>query len=147
MLRGRFGDTSGRPYLKGRLLIPRLAVTSDISFLVDTGAGSTILSPADGRKMRLDYETLDEAPGGSVGIGGKSKIYPEDAFIAFMQVDGPLIIYKCELGIMEPKEETLILSSLLGRDLLRYWRMEYNQLSGHLIFDTLGGTGSHSVYA
>lgn len=38
MLRGRFGDTSGRPYLEGRLFLPRLKLQGDISFIVDTGA-------------------------------------------------------------------------------------------------------------
>lgn len=43
MLRGRFGHASKRPYIQGRLFIPRLDIWSDISFLVDTGADKTTL--------------------------------------------------------------------------------------------------------
>ena len=48
MLRGRFGHANKRPYIQGRLFIPRLEVWSDVSFLVDTGADKTSLLPADG---------------------------------------------------------------------------------------------------
>ena len=76
MLRGRFGDTSKRPYLEGRLLIPRLRVWSDISFLVDTGADKTTLLPADSLKMGLDYNTLTKSSDPAIGIGGIShKLY------------------------------------------------------------------------
>lgn len=43
MLRGRFGDTTGAPYIEGRLILTRLNLTADISFLVDTGADYTVL--------------------------------------------------------------------------------------------------------
>jgi hypothetical protein len=36
MIEGRFGDTSGRPYIEGRLSLPRLGVVGDISFIFDT---------------------------------------------------------------------------------------------------------------
>lgn len=69
MLRGRFGDTSGRPYLEGRLILPRLGIRSDISWCVDTGADRSLLLPADGTRMGIDYSKLTgEIP--SVGIGG-----------------------------------------------------------------------------
>jgi hypothetical protein len=45
---GRFGDTTGRPYLEGRLVLPRLGKRGDFSFLVDTGADYTYLMPGDG---------------------------------------------------------------------------------------------------
>ena len=47
MLEGRFGDTTGRPYVDGRLFVlGRQELNSNISFLVDTGAdGSMGLSP------------------------------------------------------------------------------------------------------
>ena len=72
MLRGRFGDTTGRPYLEGRLVIPRLSLESDISFLVDTGADRTVLLTADGQRMGIDYSDLTEDIGPSVGLGGAS---------------------------------------------------------------------------
>ena len=46
MLEGRFGGNTGRPYVDGRLFVlGRQELSSDISFLVDTGAdGSMRLS-------------------------------------------------------------------------------------------------------
>ena len=61
MLQGRFGDTSGRPYLEGRFYIPRLGVQGNISFLVDTGADSTTLLPADANKLNIDHSELGKS--------------------------------------------------------------------------------------
>ena len=38
MLKGRFGDTSGRPYIEGHILLPRLKKRGNVSFVFDTGA-------------------------------------------------------------------------------------------------------------
>jgi hypothetical protein len=54
MIQGRFGNTSGRPYVEGRLVIPRLKVRGDISFIFDTGADQTVLMPMDGTRLLLD---------------------------------------------------------------------------------------------
>ena len=43
MLRGRFGDTSMRPYLEGRIFLPTIGIDGEASFLVDTGADKTTL--------------------------------------------------------------------------------------------------------
>ena len=61
MLRGRFGNTSGRPFLEGRLILPNRNLSFEISFLVDTGADDTILMPADGIRVGLDYGQLGTA--------------------------------------------------------------------------------------
>ena len=60
MLRGRFGDSTGRPYIEGRLIIPRLNIKSDMSFLVDTGADRSLLMPGDGRRLAIDYSKLGQ---------------------------------------------------------------------------------------
>ena len=51
MIRGRFGDTTGRPYIEGRLIVPRLNLRSDVSFIVDTGADNSLLMPLDGSSI------------------------------------------------------------------------------------------------
>ena len=81
MLRGRFGHTSKRPYIQGRLFIPRLEIWSDVSFLVDTGADKTTLLPADGSRMELKWDTLTASPIPSVGIGGISHSYMEESVL------------------------------------------------------------------
>ncbi|MXZ46889.1 MAG: hypothetical protein F4Z08_07880 [Chloroflexi bacterium] len=45
MIEGRFGDTSGRPYVEGRVYFARFDLEGDISFLVDTGADASLLNP------------------------------------------------------------------------------------------------------
>jgi translation initiation factor 2B subunit (eIF-2B alpha/beta/delta family) len=74
MLIGRFGDTTGRPYLEGRLVFPRLNLQHNVSFLVDTGADRTVIMPADAVTLGIDYSALtgNEAVG---GIGGTLNMF------------------------------------------------------------------------
>lgn len=58
MLRGRFGDTSGRPYIEGHVFLPRLEKRGNVSFLFDTGA-DTSLMPVDGLRVGIDYAELE----------------------------------------------------------------------------------------
>ena len=44
VIRGRF-DHYRRPYVLGRLILPRWNIQGEVDFLVDTGADSTIISP------------------------------------------------------------------------------------------------------
>ena len=58
MLRGRFGESSGRPYVSARVFIPRLALAGNVSFIFDTGADSSVLMPADAATLAVDYGML-----------------------------------------------------------------------------------------
>ncbi len=137
MLRGRFGDTSKRPYLEGRLFIPRLEVQADISFLVDTGADKTTLSPGDGLRMGLDYEALIGNTTPSVGIGGISHNYTEQAAAVFNDPGKVLYMYEIDLEIVEPNDSLIDIPSLLGRDILNNWRMRYSPPTKRLTFNVV----------
>lgn len=137
MLRGRFGDTSGRPYIEGRLILPRLSLSADISFCVDTGADKTTLMPTDGARMRLDYQTLIEDKHLSVGLGGISFNYVERAIALFTEPGKALHAYGIELIIPDPDPDLKDLPSLLGRDILNQWRMRYSPTSKRLTFDVI----------
>ena len=70
---GRYGDTSGSPYLEGRLVVPCLEISGDVSFLVDTGADYTALMPMDGEEMQVpfasdEFNQLEDS--NAEGIGG-----------------------------------------------------------------------------
>ena len=68
MLTGRFGGTTGRPYIEGRLFLPRLGIDGNISFLLDTGADSSILMPGDALRLKVPYDQLTgDSP--AVGLG------------------------------------------------------------------------------
>lgn len=121
MLRGRFG------------VLPRLGLTAGISFLVDTGADSTLLMPADARHMGVDYAKLTDQTE-SVGIGGTSLDFLEEATVAFLEPDRCLYLYYVDLRIAEPTTDILELPSLLGRNVLDRWRMAYDPGRDELMF-------------
>ena len=135
MLRGWFGDTSGRPFLEGRLFIPRLGLRSDISFLVDTGSDKTTLLPADALRMGIDYALLQASPVPAVGIGGTSRTFVEPAVAVFDEPGVAIYAYRIELEILAPGDDALATApSLLGRDILRHWLMRYSPPTNRLTF-------------
>lgn len=137
MLRGRFGDSSGRPYIEGRLIIPRLNLRSDISFLVDTGADRSVLLVDDAAKMRIDYSALRVGERTSVGIGGTTRHYVEPALVTFEEAGKRLHVYEIELAIARSDRKLRRVPSLLGRDILDRWKMSYDPSRGRLTFDVV----------
>ena len=57
---------SGRPYVTGDVIIPRLNVRGAVAFLVDTGADVTCIHPKDGAQLLIPFTELNEP----VYIGG-----------------------------------------------------------------------------
>jgi hypothetical protein len=135
MLRGRFGNTTLRPYLEGFLLIPKLKINCGISFLVDTGSDSTVLMPADSKRLGIDFSKLGK-PVEAGGVGGPCKIYITPATVIFEESE-KLIQYHTQLSICEEKPECMDLPSLLGRDILSQWRMNYSPTRRRLTFDVI----------
>lgn len=133
MLRGRFGDTSGRPYLEGRLFLPRLKVQGDISFLVDTGADSTVLMPLDATKLGLDYSKLTGSVQ-TIGVGGLAQMFREPGAVMFLEGTRKLHLYMVDVDIASPTPDIADVPSLLGRNILDHWRMHYNPSTGSLTF-------------
>ena len=134
-MRGRFGDTSGRPYVEGRLILPRLGITGDVSFCVDTGADRTVLMPTDGQVMRIDYSQLEEDPHPSVGMGGVTFNCIEPALVIFTEPGRFLYAYHIDLVIDPPDPDIVDLPSLLGREILNRWRMTYDPPRNRLTFE------------
>ncbi len=125
MLIGRFGRTSHRPYIAGRLFLPRLNVAGDISFLLDTGADSSIIMPVDGRRLGIQYDQLqgDRECG---GIGGTVHCYVERAVLVFNDPGVELYAYDLEIDVMQYDPEMEDVPSLLGRDVIDRWRITYD---------------------
>lgn len=138
MLRGRFGDTTGRPYFDARVVLPRLEAKENVSFIFDTGADSSVLMPLDARRLGIDLSKLDEA-GTATGIGGTQKRFIEPAIVIFAD-DNLLYAYRIQIGIISPSPETMTVPSLLGRDIIDRWRVTYdkpgNTLSAHVVSAT-----------
>lgn len=125
MIAGRFGDTSGRPYVEGRLHFPRFDLTGSVSFLADTGADASLVSPGDAGRIGVDFGQL-EGRTESVGLGGSVECYVERAWVVFTGGDGEVYVYALDIEIAPPSPDALALPSLLGRDILDRWRMVYD---------------------
>lgn len=105
-------------------MIPRLGLTHDISFLVDTGAQTTVLMPADAERMELPFHELD-TPIKNLGVGGEGEAFEEPAMVAFD--DGAAFkIFQIRLSITAPEPVLMAAPSLLGRDVLNRWSIAYD---------------------
>ena len=136
MLKGRFGDTSGCPFLEGYLHILSQSVSVEISFLVDTGADETMLMPTDGMRTTLDYNALTTSKD-VYGINGVMSVYTEPALIVFAQPKKRLFVYSVNISIAPPNPDLMGVHSLLGRDILDRWEMVYRPTSDTLVFNVV----------
>ena len=131
MIRGRFGDTTGRPYIEGRLSIPRLGIVGDISFIMDTGADTSVLMPVDAQRMGVDFQLLANTVE-SRGIGGLSKQFVEDAIVVFTEPAVCLHAYFLSMRIATPSPDIADIPSLLGRDIIDNWAITYDKSNAGL---------------
>jgi hypothetical protein len=121
---GRYGDTTGRPYIEGRLYIPRLDLRADLSFLLDTGADGVFIMPGDALLMGIDYTTLRLAPRASLGVGGVTQDYLEPAVLVFSDMTH-LYVYDTQVTIGHLEPNLLSTPSLLGRSIIDGWDLRY----------------------
>ena len=145
MIKGRYGDTSGRPYVEGRLFLPRFALHRHMSFLVDTGADRTVLMPADALTMGVDYAKLQgqEEVGGA---SGTTHMFAEDTILLFFDADTQTFyLYALQILVAPATPDLESTPSLLGRDVLDRWDMHYRPVDELLEFTTLSSDGLHSV--
>jgi predicted aspartyl protease len=146
MFSGRFGNTSRRPYVEALVIIPRLDITSGVSFLVDTGADQTVLMPTDAVRMGIKYRSLHAAQTLS-GIGGKCKSFRESAAIIFYDESNTrLVEYDIQIWIAEKKAAHLRCASLLGRNVLDRLHMSYNFSKKKLDFTVISADARAPVY-
>jgi hypothetical protein len=125
MIRGRFGDTSGRPFIEGRLILKRLKIINDISFCIDTAADFTALLPGDSKLINLDYRQL-KGNYPITGICGISNFFIEPAIIVFSDPGHFLYSYKIDLKIAPYDPDIIELPSVLGRDIWYRWDIRIN---------------------
>lgn len=126
-IRGEFGDSTGRPYLRGRIALPRLGIVGEASFLLDTGADRTVLMPMDAARLGVDYAELSEGAE-TLGVGGASRNFTEPALLGFAAEDQTLFVYKISLLVAAAASAAPDIPSLLGRNVLDRWRITYAPL-------------------
>ena len=115
---------AGVPYVKMRLILPRLNVSGPIDFLVDTGAVSTVLHSDAAKEMACPFDLLVR-PMPFEGVGGAEIYYRELALIRLdeSRTDKDIAV---EISIAKPGSSTDGLPPLLGRDILNRVRMDYD---------------------
>ena len=100
--------------------------------MVDTGADTCLLAPTDAMMVGLDFSQCTPKPGSVVGIGGATRAYVEDAILMFIDGEGMASCYDVELTILPYRDDTENLVSVIGRDILNRWRMDYHPSGGTL---------------
>lgn len=136
LVKGTFDPENRRPYVQGLLFIPRWHKWQRIDFLVDTGSDSTILNPADGIKMGIEYDNLKYTEP-IYGVGSKTNASSQNAIITFATENGTLVVYRIKLDITPNLPDTERLPSQLGTDILHRWRMYWDSHQDRLEFEVL----------
>ena len=123
-----------KPVVIGWVVLPELGVAGLVQFLVDTGADRTTLHPGDADFLGIDFGKL--SGGESVdGIGGSVQMFSEAGELLFWDEDAAeWRVYPLEIDISERTEVNAEYPSLLGRDVLALWAMEYIPGDGVLRF-------------
>ena len=122
-----FFSSRGRPYIDGTVTLPRFGVSTNVPFLLDTGADSSCLHFRHTHRLAVPKSSLgNESSVG--GIGGTSIYYREPAIVTFKYGDGRIdeVSYNIDLDLSY-SDETIGLPSLLGRDILDDWHIEYSR--------------------
>jgi predicted aspartyl protease len=107
-------------FLRAVIEIKDLGVSGVIDFLIDTGAGQTILSERDAQRLGLGYQNFPRGrPAG--GVGGVANTYRINKEVAlyFVTVDGRT--YRAArrgIEVLEEPGEEKHLPSLLGLEFL-----------------------------
>ena len=124
-------------FLLGQLAQPLLAMTvvaqafgpvvAKIPFVVDTGATATVIHARDAiRYFGMTPEDLDSSTWIDAitvgGVGGSMKCKQSDATFGFRHDDGTIDSIRATVLIGDMR--SVGLPSLLGRDLLRLFRLE-----------------------
>jgi len=130
------------PFVKVLLISESLGLRRFIDLHIDTGASSTIILDKDVKYLKLNVKNLKKAERNIGGIGGLINTYTiDDAVIVFKTEEGKLHKEKLTLlvGVHmldEVKEDEIKLlmrlPSLLGRDIIRKFRLLYDEKSNEV---------------
>ena len=126
MITGFFSNR-GRPYIFGTVALPRFGVSVDVPFLLDTGADSSCLHFRHTSELAVPESSLsNESSVG--GIGGTTIYYREPAIVSFTYGLGRVCEVAYDIALdLSYSDETIGLPSLLSRDILDDWHIEYSR--------------------
>ena len=130
MIVGRF-DGRERPRIRGVIYIPRFAIRGRVWFLLDTGSDVTTVGASDVTYLHIPRERLS-VPTGISGVGGSGYFSTEKAYVAFEDEPDNTQFNVYEIDLYITRSETGSLPSLLGRNIINRWRIDYDPLDGKL---------------
>ncbi len=131
MIRGEFDDL-GRPFVDCYVNFPRLHLGGRALFLLDTGAGNTCLHSDDAGSLGIPFDALGNRML-TRGIGGRSTYFRETALLTFAD-ESRTRGYMVSVLIASPYANTQGLPSILGRNVVNNWFMEYDPSTARLDF-------------
>ena len=132
-VRGYFSERRRQPYVVAfRAALPRLGVSTDIHFLVDTGADRTVIHWGDRARLRTaDGERLPAAEEFSgrarmTGIEGSAVEYGEETAVLLFRTDQSELVAAAVTACVALTPGSEGIPSLLGRDFLEQVRLDFN---------------------
>ena len=147
MLVGRYVRPSMRPMIEAHISIPDIGAGGFVQFLIDTGADCTTITPADSRRLRIDYKKLTREDH-SMGYSGPALDYLCKGIVLFAELGVAEYEYDIELRVTRPDfniPELVMLPSLLGRDILNQWRITFDPANRSIMADVLSFDRSNSL--
>ncbi len=134
------------PFIKVLLISKNSNIRKFLDLHIDTGASSTIILDKDARYLGLDIKSLKKAKRNIGGIGGLIDTYLiKDAIMIFKTEEGMiyeerlnLLVGVHKLNKLTEKERRLIIRfpSLLGRNVLRKFRLIYDERSNEVFMES-----------
>jgi hypothetical protein len=132
VLAGRF-NSSGQPFIAGKLSLPRLSARGQIDWLISTASDRSTLKPEDVEWLHIEYSRLN-AEYASRGPSGE-RHYVEPVLLTFTEPGVAEHTYWFDLQIAVPGDDLNDEPSVLGRDVLDNWLMLYSPLDDLLEFE------------
>ena len=143
MIRGHFGYSYTWPMPRIWVAVSLPGISEDwtpVEFLIDTGATSTILNPADAFNMRISRERLGDLTRWpqhqtAAGVGGSVINYVHPARYLFLREDDTAFSSSQNILIARLTADNENLPSLLGWDILRHFRLCTDVRTGEVLLE------------
>jgi len=118
MIRGFFTGAPGRrrPWVSARVTFATGESSENLNFLIDTGADSTLISPADVAELGLDTRSLPRTA--SIGVGGRVAMAVAEATLVFDSVTINVPVRMLLPADLRQQSTARAIPSVLGRDVL-----------------------------
>lgn len=110
------------PRVLAKIEFPDFTVATALWLLADTGAGKTIIHPRDFTLLGIPWEQLPKTHN-SWGIGGYSANRIAKGIVSFQHLNSRVSAFEVDLWVAEPTNANELLPSILGWDILRFFRL------------------------